>query len=189
MERRLMLTCVVVLCSVIAPTSCQSYYYSKSLPYVPPAEKVTKLHFFLHDTISGKSPSAIKVAHPNFTTAFNNTPGPFGSVYVINDPLTAGPEKTSQVIGSAQGIWVSTGQEVLELVVSMDFGFTQGDFNGSSICLFSRNPIADKERELAVVGGRGKFRMAKGFAKLQTYYFDLTKGNAIVEYHVTVIHY
>ncbi|XWS08230.1 hypothetical protein CRYUN_Cryun41cG0061900 [Craigia yunnanensis] len=188
MERRLMLICVLVICSVIAPTCCQCYY-SESLPYVPPAEKVTKLHFFLHDTISGKTPSAIKVAHPNFTTAFNNTPGPFGSVFVINDPLTAGPEKTSQVIGSAQGIWVSTGEEVLDLVVSMDFGFTQGDFNGSSISLFSRNPISQKERELAVVGGRGKFRMAKGFAKLKTCFLDLTKGDAIVEYHVTVIHY
>ncbi|XVF00154.1 hypothetical protein REPUB_Repub03eG0260600 [Reevesia pubescens] len=173
---------------VLIPTCCRCYY-SESLAYVPPSEKVTKLHFFLHDTISGKNPSAIKVAHPNFTTPFNNTPGPFGSVFVIDDPLTEGPENTSKVIGSAQGVWISTGQEVFDLVVSMDFGFTQGDFNGSSISLFSRNPVSEKERELAVVGGRGKFRMAKGFAKLKTHYLDLTKGDAIVEYHVTVIHY
>ena len=70
----------------------------------------------------------------------------------------------------------------------MDFGFTQGEFNGSSISVFSRNPITETERELAVVGGRGKFRMAKGFAHLKTYFVNFMSGDAIVEYNVTVIH-
>ncbi|KAE8655551.1 Disease resistance-responsive family protein [Hibiscus syriacus] len=187
MEARSMLICIVFACDLIA--CCHCNYYSKTSPYTPPAQKITHLHFFFHDTISGKSPSAIKVAHPSFPTAFNDTPGPFGSVFVINDPVTVGPEKTSQVIGSAQGVWVSTGQEMLELVVTMDIGFTYGEFNGSSISLMSRNPIALNQRELPIVGGRGKFRMARGFANLTTRFFDHVKGDAMVEYHVTVIHY
>ena len=84
---------------------------------------------------------------------------------------------------------VSAGQDVLTLVVYMDFGFIQGVFNGISIVMFSRNPIALKEREVAVVGGRGKFKMTKGFALLKTYRANFTTGDAIVECNVTVIHY
>ncbi|XVF82502.1 hypothetical protein PTKIN_Ptkin16aG0054300 [Pterospermum kingtungense] len=47
------------------------------------------------------------------------------------------------------------------MVVFMDFVFTKGNFNDRSISLFSRNLIAEEEREIAVVGERGKFRMAK----------------------------
>ncbi|XWS55062.1 hypothetical protein CRYUN_Cryun10bG0142900 [Craigia yunnanensis] len=172
----------------MAPACCQGYY-SNSLLYVPAPEKVTNLHFFLHDTISGKNPSAVMVARPNMTTAFNDTPLPFGSVFATDDPLTVGPDLKSQVIGNAQGLWASTGEDVITLVVYMDLGFTQGEFNGSSISVFSRNPITQTERELAVVGGRGKFRMAKGFAHLKTYFGNFTSGDAIVEYNVTVIHH
>ncbi|XVE48897.1 hypothetical protein DITRI_Ditri01bG0038600 [Diplodiscus trichospermus] len=187
MERRLILTWVLLLtCTTMAP--CQGYY-SNSKPYVPPRQKVTKLHFYFHDTVSGKNPTAIPVARPNFITAFNDTPVPFGSIYATDDPLTLGPNLTSGVIGSARGLWASTGQDVLCLVVYWDLGFTQGKFNGSSISLFSKNPVTEKEREVAVVGGRGKFRMAKGFALLKTHSADFSTGDAIVECDVTVIHH
>ncbi|KAH1040419.1 hypothetical protein J1N35_042162 [Gossypium stocksii] len=44
----------------------------------------------------------------------------------------------------------------------MDFGFTKGELNGYSTNIFLRNPIVETEDELAVVGGRGTFKMAKG---------------------------
>ncbi|KAE8664641.1 Dirigent protein 4 [Hibiscus syriacus] len=172
----------------MAVAPCRGYY-SDAEPYVPPPEKVTHLHFFLHDTVKGDSPSAVFVARPNMTTAFSNTLLPFGIVAVADDPLTVGPDITSGVIGNAQGLWASTGQDVLTLMVYMDFGFTHGELNGSSISMFSRNPITEPVREVAVVGGRGKFRMAQGFAQLKTYFFNSTNGDAIVEYNVTVIHY
>ncbi|XVE93801.1 hypothetical protein REPUB_Repub01dG0226300 [Reevesia pubescens] len=184
MDRNLILAWILVLCTAMAPTCCQGYY-SHSVPHVPAPEKVTHLHFFLHDTISGKNPSVVMVARPNMTIAFNDTPAPFGSVFATDDPLTVGPDLTSEVIGNAQGLWVSTGQDVLTLVVYLDIGFTQGEFNGSSISVFSRNPITQTERELAVVGGRGKFKMAKGFAHLKSYFVNFTSGDAIVEYNVT----
>ncbi|MBA0666791.1 hypothetical protein Goklo_003158 [Gossypium klotzschianum] len=49
----------------------------------------------------------------------------------------------------------------------MDFGFTKGELNGYSINIFSRNPIVETERELAVIGGREKFKMEKGTYKLR----------------------
>ncbi|CAK9162070.1 unnamed protein product [Ilex paraguariensis] len=176
----------------VAATSVKSDYYSDSVPHEPKREKETHLHFFIHDIITGKNPTALKVAQANLTGIDTNPTGPtpFGSTFVVDDPLTTGPDPTSEVIGNAQGAYVSSSQgKDVVLVLYLDFGFTTGKFNGSSISVFSRNPITEPERELAVVGGRGKFRMARGFAKLKTYSVNPTLGNAVVEYHVTVLHY
>ncbi|GMI83538.1 hypothetical protein like AT2G21110 [Hibiscus trionum] len=113
---------------------------------------------------------------------------PFGSVLATDDPLTVGPEFTSEIIGNAQGLTVLDSQHELSVVVYLDFGFTRGEFNGSSFGVFTRNTITVACRELAVVGGRGKFRMATGFAELKTY-SNSGDGNAIVEYNVTLFHH
>ncbi|XVF00922.1 hypothetical protein REPUB_Repub04eG0043800 [Reevesia pubescens] len=172
----------------MAPAFCQRYY-SDSEPYVPAQKRVTHLHFFLHDILGGQNPSIVMVARPNMTTAFNETLTPFGSVFVTDDPLTVGPNLTSdQVIGNAQGIYVSAGQDVLSYVMYWEFGFTQGEFNGSSFSVFSRYPVTLPVRELAVVGGTGQFRLAEGFAQIISYYANFTTGEAINECNVTLIH-
>ncbi|KAJ0969024.1 hypothetical protein J5N97_021920 [Dioscorea zingiberensis] len=137
----------------------------------------------------GAHPTAVLVAKPNGTTIVDGNPTPFGSVFAIDDPITDGPDLDSQVIGNAQGLYVSSDQNKLSLVLFVDFGFTTGEFNGSSISVFSRNPVLEVDRELAVVGGRGKFRLARGFANLRTYSLNGTNGDAIIEYNVTVFHY
>ncbi|MCL7029442.1 hypothetical protein MKW94_027724 [Papaver nudicaule] len=149
-------------------------------------EKVTHLHFYLHDTISGDKPSAVLVAQSNKTS---NSPIPFGNIYAIDDPLTVGPEPSSRVVGNAQGTYVLSARETISLVMSVDFAFTTGEFNGSSFSVMSRNPITESSREIAIVGGRGKFRLARGFAELKTHYINFTSGDAIIKYHATVYHY
>ncbi|KAB2045821.1 hypothetical protein ES319_D01G188400v1 [Gossypium barbadense] len=68
-------------------------------------------------------------------------------------------------------------------------------FNGSSFSLFSRYPPTDfvpspgTIREMAIVGGRGAFRMAKGFALLRATSSNATTGNASLEFNVTLYHY
>ncbi|KAJ0969051.1 hypothetical protein J5N97_021928 [Dioscorea zingiberensis] len=152
-------------------------------------EKVTHLHFYYHETIRGDNPSAVVVAHPKDTIVNASNPGPFGTVYVVDDLLTEGPEPDSKVVGQAQGLYVSASRQRTLIVLVIDYGFTSGEFNGSSLSVLSRNPVTESERELAVVGGRGKFRMARGFANLKTYSLNATAGVVIVEYHVTVFHY
>ncbi|XP_039138882.1 dirigent protein 4-like [Dioscorea cayenensis subsp. rotundata] len=181
MERRSMYGNLVVFITITLVSHACHAYLGK--------EKVTKLHFFLHDTISGDHPTTVPVAHPNGTVITPDNLVPFGAVYVLDDPLTDGPDLNSTVVGHAQGFYASAGQKDLVLVVAFDFGFTSGEFNGSSISVFSRNPILESDREMPVVGGRGKFRMARGFAKLKTYFFNATSGNAVVEYNITVFHY
>ncbi|KAL9244866.1 hypothetical protein vseg_018585 [Gypsophila vaccaria] len=159
---------------------------------------MTTLHFYLHDILSGRNPGAVLAARPNITgkqslrpdiTSRKQSATPFGSVYAVDDLMTEGPDANSTVIGNAQGLYVSSSKDVLSLVLYVDFGFTAGTLNGSSLSVFSRNPVSEGDRELAVIGGRGVFKMATGSAKLKTYSWDTQTGDAVIEYDVEVYHY
>ncbi|CAN8314564.1 unnamed protein product [Cochlearia groenlandica] len=180
---------IQVLTLYLCITFAVSEYYSKTLPLSPKQQVVTNLHFFFHDTLTGTDPSAVLIAKSNLTGQHNSSPTPFGSLLVVDDPLTLGPDPKSKQIGNARGMYVSSGKHVPTLTMYVDFGFTSGKFNGSSFTVLSRNTITEKERELAVVGGRGKFRMAKGVAQLNTHSVNLINGDAVVEYNVTLYHY
>ncbi|CAA2940360.1 dirigent 4-like [Olea europaea subsp. europaea] len=186
MARGILLAWIVI--HSIAITSVHCRYYSQSKPYEPVKLQKTQLHFFLHDTLSGNKPTAVMVASAN-ATGKPNDPTPFGTTFAIDDPLTEGPEITSKVIGNAQGLYLSSSQDKnLTLVMYVDLGFTRGKFKGSSLSVFSRNPVTEGNREMAVVGGRGKFRFARGFIKVKTNYLNITNGDAVLEYKVTVVH-
>ncbi|KAJ4716748.1 Dirigent protein [Melia azedarach] len=187
MENKAIFSLALILCAAGVSANSKDYYKSK--PAMEMKETVTQLHFFLHDILSGKNPSAVMVARPNLTD--DKSPTPFGSVYAIDDALRVGPEPTSEIIGNAQGLYVSSSQDPKNfgIVMYVDFAFTTGEFNGSSFGVFSRNPVVEPSREVAVVGGRGKFRMARGFAELKTAYFNGTNGDAIIEYNVILFHY
>ncbi|MBA0557369.1 hypothetical protein Golob_014444, partial [Gossypium lobatum] len=141
---------------------------------------MTRLHFFLHDTVSGENPSAVVIARPNITqpSSFG-----FGTLFAINDPLTVGPAPTSTLIGNAQGLYVSSSRDpaVFTTVMYADFAFTSGRFNGSSFSLISRSSSSDAIREFDFVGGRGAFRMAQGFALTQINFANMTTGDVILE--------
>ncbi|XP_027357025.1 dirigent protein 4-like [Abrus precatorius] len=185
----LILLVVPLLFFSVTINPVHSEYHYESSHKLHLKEKVTHLHFYLFDILSGNKPSAIEVARPNITIGAKLAT-PFGHVYAIDDELKEGPHANSTVVGNARGLYLSASQDdKLTLVMYVDFGFTAGKFKGSSISVFSRNPVTEAKRELAVVGGRGRFRMARGFARIKTHYFNATNGDAILEYRVTVLHY
>ncbi|MED6158976.1 hypothetical protein PIB30_038040 [Stylosanthes scabra] len=149
-------------------------------------EKVSHFKFYWHDTLSGRNPSSVPVIPP---TNKVNTTTLFGLVNMLDNPLTLGPTLSSKLIGRAQGFYASTGQTEVDLLMAMNFVFVDEKYNGSSITILGRNPIFNKTRELAVIGGSGVFRFARGYAQLKTYSVDLKTLDAIVEYNVFVIHY
>lgn len=117
---------------------------------------------------------------------------PFGTVFVIDNVLRSGPEEDSDVIGNARGLYVSSSKgsdEDLTLVMYVDYAFTSGEFRGSSFSVASRNPVTEKKQEMAVVGGRGRFRMARGFVETKVYTQDEKTGDGVIEYDVTLFHY
>ncbi|KAK6136652.1 hypothetical protein DH2020_029596 [Rehmannia glutinosa] len=188
MEKKIIYLALILFLSTRTITPVQSKYYSESHPYEPVHEKKTHLRFYLHDILSGTKPTAVKIAGPNKTQT-DNDPTPFGTTFAIDDPLTEGPEITSKVIGNARRIYASSSQDKnLTLVLYVDLGFTCGKFKGSSLSVFSRNLVTEKVRELAVVGGRGRFRLARGFVLVKTQYFNASNGDAVLEYNVEVVH-
>ncbi|KAF5443808.1 hypothetical protein F2P56_036335 [Juglans regia] len=154
----------------------QKFQYAK--------EKVSRLHFYFHDTPSGKNPSAVRVAQAPIT---EKSPTLFGLVNIFDDPLTEGPEPTSRLVGRAQGLYGSAGQQEVGLLVAMNLVFTTGRLNASSITILGRNAALQPHREMPIIGGTGVFRLARGFAIAKTHSLNFT--SAIVEYNVVAMHY
>ncbi|XP_026393808.1 dirigent protein 23-like [Papaver somniferum] len=178
----------VVSKSISHQIQAQKADWSETVPYQEQFHnKVTRLHFYFHDTVSGKNPTAIPIAQGSTT---NQSSTMFGTLRMIDDPLTEGSDPSSKVVGRAQGMYGFSGQDQLSLIAVVSYVFTDEKLkNGSSLSLVSSNPILNPVRELAVVGGTGSFRFASGFAQIKTVFFNLTSGDAIVEYNVTVVHY
>ncbi|KAK1274943.1 hypothetical protein QJS04_geneDACA010026 [Acorus gramineus] len=149
-------------------------------------EKTTHLHFYFHDIVTGPDPTTVRVAAANSS---DNSATFFGTVVMIDDPLTAGPDIRSKLIGRAEGLYGFASKEEVALGMTFNFVFLEGEFEGSTLAVLGRNTILKNPREMAVVGGTGAFRFARGFTRAKTYSFDLVSGNAVVEYDVFVVHH
>ncbi|CAL9773365.1 unnamed protein product [Musa acuminata subsp. burmannicoides] len=123
-------------------------------------QQVTNLHFFFHDIAGGDIPTVVHVAAPKNLSSLVKEPS-FGTVYAIDDPLTEGPEADSTAVGSAQGFYISSGQDAPMLVFATDFGFA---------------PSACSRRSRA-------FQLAQGVAKPRTNSINDTSSDAVVEFH------
>ncbi|XP_027103347.1 dirigent protein 22-like [Coffea arabica] len=147
-------------------------------------EKVTRLHFYFHDTVSGKSPTAVTAAGAKLAS-----PTMFGLINTADDPMTVGPELNSTLLGRAQGIYASADQNEVGLAMYMNYYFTAGKYRGSTLSLLGRNAGLHSIREMSIVGGTGVFRLARGIATAKTYFVNATTADDIVEYNVVVVHY
>ncbi|KAJ4827103.1 hypothetical protein Tsubulata_031688 [Turnera subulata] len=148
--------------------------------------KLTHFRVYFHDIYSGPNPTAVAVLRPPISI---NSSTLFGSISMMDDPLTEGPELSSKLVGRAQGFYASAAQQQAGLLMAMNFVFLQGKYNGSTITILGRNAVFSKVREMPVIGGSGLFRFATGYAQATTYSFNLTTGDAVVEYNVYVLHY
>ncbi|KAL0429271.1 UNVERIFIED_CONTAM: Dirigent protein 21 [Sesamum radiatum] len=146
-------------------------------------EKVAKLHFYIQDALGGSNATVWEVARSQITSTSATS---FGQVRVLDDLITAEPDRTSQKLGRAQGLITFSGLEESALNMSLNFYFTSGKYSGSSLCIVGRNPISSKNRELPVVGGTGVFRMARGYSISNTYSYDAATNYGVLEYTVYV---
>ncbi|KAL5545409.1 hypothetical protein UlMin_005096 [Ulmus minor] len=149
-------------------------------------EKLTHLHFYLQDILSGPNPTAVPVLNPKLP---NTSSIGFGFMAMADDPMTVVPDPRSKLVGRAQGLYASASQTEIGFTMVLNLVFTQGEFNGSTLSLLGRNVILSKVREMPIVGGTGVFRFARGYAQAKTYVFNNTSLDATVEYNVYVFHY
>ncbi|KAK1370474.1 Dirigent protein [Heracleum sosnowskyi] len=144
------------------------------------ATKMTHLHFYFHDIVSGEKPTVNIIFRGK-----NNV----GTTAMIDDPLTEGTERGSKIVGRAQGMYAFPTKTDAALLMVINFSFLEGEYNGSTISILGRNPVLEKVREMPVVGGSGVFRFCHGYALAKTVRFNINTGDAVVEYDVYVMHF
>ncbi|XP_050386780.1 dirigent protein 22-like [Argentina anserina] len=141
--------------------------------------ETSHLHFFFHDILSGKTPTAVRIiGSPNNSS--------FGTTLMIDDALTEKQDPTSKIIGRAQGFYSVAAQQETAFLMVMNFVFVEGNYKGSSLSILGRNPVLNDVREMPIVGGTGLFRFARGYVLAHTVWFDANTRDAIVEYNVYV---
>ncbi|XP_010273310.1 PREDICTED: dirigent protein 22-like [Nelumbo nucifera] len=148
-------------------------------------ETATHLHFYFHDILGGTNPTAVPIVE---AAATKTSATAFGRVIMMDDPLTETLEATSKLVGRCQGFYAYASQSEFSFLMVMNFAFTEGEYNGSTLSVLGRNPVQSTVREMPVVGGTGLFRFARGYAQAETRTFDLKTGDAVVEYNVFVVH-
>ncbi|CAI9769820.1 unnamed protein product [Fraxinus pennsylvanica] len=146
-------------------------------------ETTTSIQLFVQDKLGGQNPTVWEVARCNFTS---NSATSFGQVRVLDDLVTAGPDRNSEIVGRAQGLITSSDFHESALTMNLNFVFTSGNYNGSTLCMLGRNPLGNQYRELAIVGGTGVFRMARGYAITNTYSYDVETSYGVLEYNIYV---
>ncbi|CAA3000384.1 Hypothetical predicted protein [Olea europaea subsp. europaea] len=120
-------------------------------------EKFGKLHFYVQDVLGGLNATVLEVAQAEITS---NSPTSFGQVRVIDDLMTAEADSSSAKLGRAQGLVTFADLENSGLAMNINFIFTAGIYNGSTLSVLGRNLMTEQNRELTVVGGTGIFRLA-----------------------------
>ncbi|CAA2958131.1 Hypothetical predicted protein [Olea europaea subsp. europaea] len=146
-------------------------------------EKTTTLHIYVQDELGGENPTVLEVARSNITSTSTTS---FGQVRVLDDLVTAGPDRTSEKVGRAQGLITFSDLQESALTMNLNFVFTSGPYNGSTLCMLGRNPMGKKYRELAIVGGTGVFRLARGYAITNIYSYDVNTSHGVLEYNIYV---
>lgn len=150
------------------------------------AKTTHHLQFYMHDTVTASAGSAstaervVRGATPLPGDPINR----FGDLYVIDDPLTEGPDAaTSRVVGRAQGFYLfaSRSTDGAALLFSANMVFKAGKHNGSAVAVLARDAILDDVRELPVVGATGGLRGAVGYGLLRTHAFNASSNNAVLK--------
>ncbi|KAL1554421.1 dirigent protein 11-like [Salvia divinorum] len=145
-------------------------------------EKVAKLHFYVQDLRIGHVNATVSEVATASVTA--DSPYDFGSVHVLDDLVTAGPEFNSRPVGRVQGLTTNADLSTYGIAMNLNFYFTAGKFAGSQLSILGRNQVMDEKRELPVVGGTGAFRFTRGYAIQTTYSIDFPTKYAVLEYTV-----
>ncbi|KAL7147806.1 hypothetical protein ABFS83_06G133100 [Erythranthe nasuta] len=173
---------------MITPIKSQEFWREVSMEEMGlKTEKLSHLHFYFHDIVRGQYPTAYRVAESAIT---NSSATRFGFVEIIDDPLTVGPNISSKTVGRAQGMYASADLNNLGLLMVLNYVFTEGKFNGSTLSILGRNAVYSAVREMPIVGGSGVFRFARGYARASTHEINMQiTGVAVVEYNVYVFHY
>ncbi|XP_037432250.1 dirigent protein 22-like [Triticum dicoccoides] len=109
----------------------------------------------------------------------------FRQVVVMDDALTEGPSPASRPVGRTQGFYVFSSLREPVLLFSMNVVLMEGPHSGSTFTVAGRHNMVEPLRELSVVGGTGRFRMATGYVLWRTVSWEMHE-KAVIELDVFV---
>ncbi|XP_015694502.2 dirigent protein 1-like [Oryza brachyantha] len=155
------------------------------LPLQLRAADTPTIRLYMHDVVSGSGATAVQVIKgPASSSGNGGVSTGFGDTTVIDDALTETSSPTSREVGRAQGFYMVASQSSPALMMCINLYFTSGDNNGSTIAVMGHDDTAAAVRELSVVGGTGKFRMATGYVVWKT--ATMTPSDGVFELDVYV---
>lgn len=150
--------------------------------------KETKMSIYFQDWSGGPNATIIQITmqqRPNKLLNFTK----FGAIFVTDDPVTEGFDGSSAQVARAQGMYVTSALDGSNTHVLISIVFTNEEYKGSTLEIQGSSAQFDTVREVAVVGGTGQFRLARGFVTFETIYYDHVFHYAVVQCNVTVLHY
>lgn len=124
-------------------------------------QPTTHLHFYFHE-ISGNGPNSTIAWLTEARGGINNS-SLFGKTGVFDNMIREGTDASSRLIGRVQGLAVGVSLSDNALLTLLNFVFTEGPFNGSTLQVFARALLEPVVIERPIVGGTGTFRMARGY--------------------------
>ncbi|CAL5061412.1 unnamed protein product [Urochloa decumbens] len=157
----------------------------------PPCKEMTVYyHNILYDGANTANATAAVAAQPTLlsrSASINDTY--FGEIVVFDDLVTAGPALASDPVARAQGFFFYDKKESPNAWFAFSLVFNSTAYRGT-LNLMGADLIAEKARDISVVGGTGDFFMARGVATLRTdsyeglYYFRLRMDIKLYECYV-----
>ncbi|XP_058734885.1 pterocarpan synthase 1-like [Vicia villosa] len=141
------------------------------------------LVFYLQDVGKGPKATVSPVIGINGKVWSYNS---FGTIFVVDDPVTISPSSYSTQIGRAQGTITVTAQDGANVNIVLSLVFNNAQYAGSTLEIKGTSRQRDNLRELGVVSGTGRFRFARGFAVFETISYDPTYSQSVIRLTVTL---
>uniref|UniRef100_A0A0E0BGP8 Dirigent protein n=1 Tax=Oryza glumipatula TaxID=40148 RepID=A0A0E0BGP8_9ORYZ len=141
----------------------------------------THLHFYMHDAYTGPAPTAMRVVSGRslLDDGGDAAPRQFGDIVALNNALTEGPSAGSARVGTAQGFAVRVSEGGVVSDLSLHMVLEAGEHRGSSVTAKGRIDMDAGERESVVIGGTGRFRLARGYMVTKNYDYSLATGGIV----------
>ncbi|KAF8044875.1 hypothetical protein N665_6158s0002 [Sinapis alba] len=90
----------------------------------------------------------------------------FGTITVIDDIITSGPDLGSQPLGKAQGVYVASSADGSTQMMAFTAMLEGGEYN-DNLNFYGIYRIGSAMSHLSVTGGTGRFKKACGFAEVR----------------------
>ncbi|KAI3465631.1 hypothetical protein Pfo_022294 [Paulownia fortunei] len=148
--------------------------------------KETKMTVYFQDYSGGPNPTVVEITgRPDGLLSFTK----FGSIFCTDDPITEEFEESSAQVARAQGLYVTSALDGSNTHVLISIVFTNEENKGSTLEVQGSSAQFERVREVAVVGGTGKFRLARGYVTFETIHYDHALHYAVIQCNLTVLHY